>query len=1021
MPNAVYDDEKERTANPDSSLVNDSNETAQTASDSSSDTNLADKESDAAKNDTFDEPPTAEKSFYNPMGDKQNSLKSSSTSIVSNIARRRVILGALIPIGLILIVLFLMSALKIPNYAANIATYRFARSAMEYAKTSSEIDGAKIAIETSDDTKYGKFREKYANLRSATWGKFDQYRPEKVYQNLKADGTIKYEVETKKWKGIETRTKITAVIINNERIPVESQTFRQRFGSPVDSYRDRLKYSRAVNAQISEALKGSSTLVRSSVAKKIRADLNIKLRFWEKGAKNYSGLKPDEADQLLLKENDERIRTKPTGTATTSSINEATDKVDNAIKDCIDDADCAKEMASGENPEKITTALTESADEGIVRKALGIISPTYGIVVPACMIYDGSIDHASDAIDAQTASTIKTYNTFATQADQQKVGDTSPEAIAAVNRKLAAGDSVPDQYLSGRTVDTSVEKSPQASVLGDFTMLNALIPNQTVANGLNTIAEPVCKTLTNVGVNAAIAGVSIVIAIFTGGTSGAAEGAGSQSIRAIVTATLEKGFLKTIVKSAVDKVATIEGRNQLKGFSKKFARDFVAIEGATALTKLLVMSRSGLINNGATSSGADYINQADMGAVNENNIYMQQMMYGAPMTNANTALADKSATTLLAEKESQAPGLGKYFGITSPVSKIRNNMAIGFASMKQRGLSSSLKYFSFGSVLKSIIPNQNVSAADTSGANWGIVQWGWTDEENALIARDSSYGVVENEAALSDQVRSVVESEYGKCFSSTMGTLLGSGDIKRNESGDVVTNDGLCSPENLGPKNPKYGDAVFRWRLSKKREMVLDQNLGLQNPSKDGKSDSGGTVGGGGSSGGQGMSADEVFAQCKNNTATGKVKIVCGTTELNGVPYGENFVSAWKDAKPSPLGCNSYANIAIARATNGKYRKDYCSGGYEKEGAREGNFKKIAKTAVQPGDLIIHDRLGGASCGGTSGEGHVEVVVSYDPKTDKLITTGAHSSRTPSGVTDPVNLKNSDYWDYGVEYVGGGL
>jgi len=67
----------------------------------------------------------------------------------------------------------------------------------------------------------------------------------------------------------------------------------------------------------------------------------------------------------------------------------------------------------------------------------------------------------------------------------------------------------------------------------------------------------------------------------------------------------------------------------------------------------------------------------------------------------------------------------------------------------------------------------------------------------------------------------------------TIGSLLQSGDITRDTSGNVVDDKSkLCSPINLGPHNPTKGDLVFRWRLAMSYNNTLDQLAGVQNVSQ---------------------------------------------------------------------------------------------------------------------------------------------------------------------------------------------
>lgn len=1023
MPNAIYDDQEKIDQSTNDSLY-EKNQSSESEEDKKSREirklerrfDSPPQNNDNLENDSKNKSDdNSSSSFYNPLDKsrKGTSFAEYTATKIKETGYKKLGIFILGPIALIVVILMLMSTLKLPNYAANIAVYRMARSAMDYSKTVSEIDSQKIAIDGSDDTKYKKLTDKYSALRSQTWGKLDRYRPEVLYKNMKGTGSITYKTETVKRLGIPKK-QITAVIINGERIPINSQ----KFGNLIGNYKDRIRFNAQIQANIDKALKGHSTLVRSSVAKKIRSDLNIKLHFWEKAAKNYRGLRADEADRLLLKESTEKSTTKPKKAPITQSVKEGTEAYEKALDACKKKPTCADQLNKGIIPQELTDALKTATEEKMGTKIIGAIGGTYAVVLPACLIYEGSINSAGDTIDSQSASATKTYYSLETMADQQKLGDTSAEAIGAVNRKLGEGDSVPDQYLRGEIADTSVELSPQASATGDFTMLDALL-SPAIANTLDSVASDACPVLTDLKVNVAIAAGSVLATFVSGGTTGVASTSISQAIKQVV----KKGFLK-----ALEKITTVEGlketRKGLTGFAKKFARDFIAIEGLTALAKILVLQKSGMINDGATSSGSEFKNQADMGAVVTNNQLEQQMLYGAPLTASSTSALNDDTLKYIASKNNNMPHATKYFGENSILTMKTRNLAFDLYRLKDNGISILASYLNINNLISLFSYKNRVAAAEGINSDYNIVQWGWSKEEQALINKDDSYEMLENDYILESSNKiDEIENRYGKCFSSTFGELLQNGDIIRSENGDVIADKGLCSPNNLGPKNQEgYGDLVFRYRLSKKRLAVLDHNTGIQNPVE---VDSGSSLGGE-SSAPANASAEVIFNQCKQNTATGKVKIVCatrgeGSNAMNGITYGSFWIDKENyDKKPPLLGCNSYANMAIARATNGKYIKNYCSGGYLREGVKEGKFKKIPKSQVEPGDLIIHDRMSG-SCGGTSGLGHVEIVVSYDAEKDKLITTGAHGGGRPSGVLDPVSLVSSDYWDYGMEYIGGGL
>jgi hypothetical protein len=128
-------------------------------------------------------------------------------------------------------------------------------------------------------------------------------------------------------------------------------------------------------------------------------------------------------------------------------------------------------------------------------------------------------------------------------------------------------------------------------------------------------------------------------------------------------------------------------------------------------------------------------------------------------------------------------------------------------------------------------------AADTLSATQqhnGIVQWGYSQEEENAIKNDPSYAVLENSKILEDSGKEDdIKDEYAECYEKSMGTLLSESKIKREESGAVKADDSKCSPKSLGMHNPDYGDLVFRWRLKGMYENTLDHFAEIQNPEED--------------------------------------------------------------------------------------------------------------------------------------------------------------------------------------------
>jgi hypothetical protein len=798
----------------------------------------------ASRGDAVVQAPQKTSSIYKSNG---------STKVKSKIKRKiAVVLGpAAGLLILVLIIFMLMSLLKIPNYASNIAAYRLASSAREYASTSAEIDAEKIALSELDaPTWKTAIYDKYSGMRSATWGKFDKYRPSIVYKNLNASGDIAInDVEEKipVFGGSVTRTKITSIDVygKNFEIPKTSRILH-----PFQAYSERVKFAADIRGAIDGGLKSSNSLVRSSVASQIREAAGIKLSWWEKAGAKFKGLNADEADIQEIKDSVANISETPSA----SPIATGTDTADVAAaeKQCLETTSCLDEIAkTNEIPESVAAALEKDAGTSFVKSAIGFADPAYAIAVPLCLIYAGSVVNQGPAIDSQSTSALRSFYAVQSAADQQKSGKTTAEAVGAFNDKLGSGDSIPDQYSRGQTPNTTTEKSPQSSLTGEYTLFGAIFGgNSAVAQTVSKGADTVCSVFTNV-VGAIIIGVIIQAATFildipTGGGASAGEEGALTALKLAITTGIKdvfSNFAESFASKAAFKLAMKEGLKGGGTFVAKFGKTFVAIEGLTIVAKLFILSQVGQLNDGGTTSGPGFRNIADMGGDINNNAIEQKMMYSAPLSDKNIAKHDVVAMEYINQQESKKPVLEKYFALSdsrSAISIFANQLRYTAVIQPGQFLTHYLRSFSSCiSNIISIVSPRTFAASDSSvKQHYGIVQWGWTEDENNLINSDSSYNVLENAQILSDNSSTVdeISAKYKHCFTDSMGTLLSGGYILRDENGDVIGgndngSNGACSPEALGPNNPHYGDLVFRWRLDQKRQSVLDQNTSIQNVS----------------------------------------------------------------------------------------------------------------------------------------------------------------------------------------------
>lgn len=788
-------------------------------------------------------------SFYKPGG---SSSPISSANLRANGVFKKAAVYLAGPFAIILVIiilLILMGIYKVPNYAANIAAYRLARTAMTYSKTSANIDAQRVSIDVNaqkDPSFVKSFSDKYGGLKNGMLEKMGAVSPSAKYASMKAQGTINYNIKQVKNPVFGTKYVITDVIINGEKIPVNNTS---RFN--VFNYKGQQEFAAKIEANVNKALQGSTTIVRGSdVSKKLRADLGIKLWKWQDKGAEYKNKTNAEALRLQQQEDTKNLSPqKPTTTPKTTQLAEASQQVEEAVAACDTNPQCVDEsLKSNKLPDKVSKSITSATTDGFLSTVAKYGSVAYAIATPLCMVYDGSVVNMGSEINNQQDSSIKAAYSLFSASDQQKSGNTSVEAVNALNHKLGNDSgTIVDQYASGQTPDTSIEKSPQSDITGEYNLLNSAFGSNPVVETVSSGLDGVCPVLTSP--QAAVAGVLIsllikaVLAPETAGGGTVAVAAGEEALKKVAVGAIEttikdsfvKGFLRGLVFKEGKAVINTTYKSKFGGFMGKFAGNFTSIELTTLLARLYVIHSAGTVNDCGRSVGSSAVNCADQGADQLNNTLNQQMFYAAPMTNKDTVSSDKQAVALMDKTTAQDSVYNKYFAATKPGS-LMNKMSFKFAHVSKAPLSRLISSINPISLIENMgLLSQKTYAADGSlNGHYGLVQWGWTPEEEELINTDSSYQMFENSLILQNSGKSQeISDTYNECFTGKMGDLLSSGKIKRTSTGDIVADDGLCSPKNLGPSNKQYGDLVFRWRLEQRYLNTIKHDEGIQNPTPD--------------------------------------------------------------------------------------------------------------------------------------------------------------------------------------------
>jgi len=320
--------------------------------------------------------------------------------------------------------------------------------------------------------------------------------------------------------------------------------------SSIIQFKNNVSFSSDFQPALTGALRANDIgpIVRGSVAKAMREKLGISLIAW-----NLSKFKSKDSKAARIEQTRERIQkvdesgagTTPNN-ATTDKLSEAIDEADQAEKEALTSDKAIQEtIDNGGVMKSVQSALNNAIKKSGFTTALGVANQAYGALMPLCIVYDGSLDRSGPTIDKQVTQQRSTYYYVASGAGQQQRGTLSTDPAAATELAVATNatnadlaSTEPDNAqikASGYQPDTSKTLGAEQSAGGSYTLLNALLGSNAVADTLNSVAGGVCSFVTNTQVAIGGAILNIGIGIVSLGTSAAAEeAAGKQPHRLLL-------------------------------------------------------------------------------------------------------------------------------------------------------------------------------------------------------------------------------------------------------------------------------------------------------------------------------------------------------------------------------------------------------------------------------------------------------------------------------------------------------
>jgi hypothetical protein len=765
--------------------------------------------------------------------------------------------GGGIFIVLIIVILALLAPLKVVHVAENMTVYNLERASRTFSDSASSVTEDTIAAQEMDQAGYKSLTDRFGSLKSQTWDLlFNKNNPEKIIKNLKAEGRLKYVYEDGGPRLFLPGNKqvLTGVELDGKFVSINDKNLFDVGGNRFE----RVRFAADLQATIDDSLGGVKASVRGKVVKQLLDERGISLKFWTKNGAEYQGLKETAAERLATAQTFNDVNSPDTANCTVSDLCTAATDANNQVKNSIDQqaADTESNITAaqaGDNAAKAgTDTVTSNVTGNTLGKLVGAGSIVYSVAVPACLIFDGSVQNAKSTIDNRDKSLQRTFFTVRSAADQQKAGDTTLTAVQGFNNKLGnVDDSNVLRRARGETVNTTQETStlsqPQAGTTGTYSAFNLLFGDGTNMTTINKFVQHGCGFVTDLRTGLALVAIETTLGILSGGSTEAADGAAKTGIDAFMTNLGTK-----IAESAINQTLEKEGAaaaakyvvGSLGSYVTKIGLETGAIIGSSELLKLAVIQHMNSTQNGL-ATGATFVNQADMGANLYGNTVNQHMLYGKPMTLPEVAMSRIADSEAIAAKNAKQSTYQRYFALSNS-SSFLTMFGTSFSGtlhsiLQQPGsvLASVFNSFSingFGKFVGDLLPFHKFAfaASQASGAgDYNIVQWGWSQDELNIIHNDpNNFSPLLNAEILEHSgQKSAIETKYGTCFTSTMGDLLSSQNISRNADGTIQDNAGLCSPHNLGITNNEFGGKmVFRYRLSKLNENVLNYLNDIQNP-----------------------------------------------------------------------------------------------------------------------------------------------------------------------------------------------
>lgn len=772
--------------------------------------------------------------------------------------------GAVAP--LLVTLLIQLGSLLFPNIAAHIDNDRMRSLHRKFFNSMDVIHSQKLAYASTSDRAYLDANEAYRDDGKGLLSKINKYRPDKVASQMLLD--IDYVWEPRKLPGGITREKLVAVKIDGKTIPIpeNSRGVVGRVTHPIQYMREVSQYKANLRKALGTGGRLKSMVsTRGKAVKLIRAKISgVRMYRWTKDQVDKAEREVNDPEKLALEEiktsyktatDDGKSKTQGAEGVKSDDIKETMEEAAAAEAQCIEDAECLKQMAlKGDGVAPTVDQIVANAFKpSLLKTAMSTVGTTYEIAAVMCLLYDSSIGVSKGVIAANSAASIRTYHSLMAAADAQiytqthsKDKRTNMELTGAYAKQLGdAGDSVPEQKASSGVGDTSGSVSPQGSAAGFYgtdTLGNFL--NAAASSSFEGVAGPFCGIMTNPWGGGVVTVGELLFSLLPGV---------GQAVKAGGTVA-SKATIKIITKQFAEMIKGALTKRELG----KLGAGTGATELAAYLARVITLQRLGTGFNGA-AVGPAYLNQADAGAVVLAQGIDRLQNASIPMSTPaylGSKVVDKAFATETIENKSP---VNRYFSLKDPDSLLSRAAMSAYYGMRLKSFSSGLQSITQLANpfhLLSSLPMLGTSKAYANSSDpitseeYGVTPWGWSIDEEEAYTADPEYAPLYNEKKLKESgMETQIAEKFGKCFNTPIEDLLVDGSITRDDKGNLIPERSFCSSYNMGDSGPdndgkltfrnKEAEIAFRWRVNVRNNNAADEWLEIQSPSENAASGNG--------------------------------------------------------------------------------------------------------------------------------------------------------------------------------------